>query len=282
MHEGQAEDRGRREAFIANLQEGRSVRGAAMAAGINRTLVYKWRGEMPDFAAAWDEAVQAAADLVEEEVWRRAVLGVRKPVFRRGEQVGTVMAYSDRLLMFLLQRLRPVAPPARPSKADVRREQEQRDYAARVAEAHERMARMDAEEEARRAQESAEAAAEVEMEPPEPPAPADDDTEESSPFFAPLDDEAPVPVRAAPPPAPADSAPVAPERRPPWPSDLPDEWRDIPLTQLMRMTYLTSAQVMAVQSYGTPDPDAPTFPPPWDGSDRHLKWPVPRLRDRRA
>jgi hypothetical protein len=272
MHEGQAEDGGRREAFLAALQDGRSVTGAALAAGINRTLVYKWRGEMPDFAAAWSEAVETATDLIEEEALQRARHGVEKPIFYRGQQIGTVTTWNDKLLMFLLQRRRPMAPPARP-KAEAKPRTPRwgemvPDIEERYAAAMERLARDEAEKEARKAEAAA-------MEEPVPDEADPDDAADASPVFAPLDDEAPVPVRAAPP-------PVAPKRRPPWPSDLPDEWRDIPLTQLMRMTYLTSAQVMAVQSYGTPDPDAPTFPPPWDGSDRHLKWPVPRLRDRRA
>jgi hypothetical protein len=262
MHEEQAEDGGRREAFLAALQDGRSVTGAALAAGINRTLVYRWRGEMPDFAAAWDEAVETATDLIEEEALQRARQGVQKPVFYRGEQIGTVTTWNDKLLMFLLQRRRPMAPPARPTKADLRKEQEERDYAARLAAAHERMARFDAEEAARKAQEAAA---------PEAPVPAEveaGETLDTAPVMAPTDSGGIALRPATPPPDAAASPPVAPKRRAPWPSDLPDEWRDIPLTQLMRMTYLTSAQVMAVQSYGTPDPDAPTFPPPWDGSGK--------------
>jgi hypothetical protein len=231
---------------------------------------------MPDFAAAWSEAVETATDLIEEEALQRARHGVEKPIFYRGQQIGTVTTWNDKLLMFLLQRRRPMAPPARP-KAEAKPRTQR--WGEMVPDIEERYAAAMKRLEDHEAEKAAEAAAE--METPVPPAP-DDDAAEASPFFAPLDDEAPAPAHAAPPPAAAASPPVAPKRRAPWPSDLPDEWRDIPLTQLMRMTYLTSAQVMAVQSYGTPDPDAPTFPPPWDGSDRHLKWPVPRLRDRRA
>jgi hypothetical protein len=265
MHQEQAEDGGRREAFIAALQDGRSVTGAALAAGINRTLVYRWRTEMPDFAAAWDEAVETATDLIEEEALQRARQGVQKPVFWRGEQVGTVTTWNDKLLMFLLQRRRPMAPPARP-KAEAKSRTPRwgemvPDIEERYAAAMERLARDEAEQEARKAEAAA-------MEEPVPDEAEPDDAADASPFFAPLDDEAPAPVRAAPPPEAAASPPVAPKRRAPWPSDLPDAWRDIPLTQLMRMTYLTSAQVMAVQSYGTPDPDAPTFPPPCGGSSK--------------
>jgi hypothetical protein len=143
MHPGQAEGRGRREAFLAALQEGRSVTGAAMAAGINRTLLYRWRTDMPGFADAWDEAVETAADLLEDEALRRAMHGVHKPVFYRGEQVGTITTYSDRLLALLLQRRRPVAPPPRPTARPQR--DDGRDLAAELAAARRRVARLDRE-----------------------------------------------------------------------------------------------------------------------------------------
>jgi hypothetical protein len=231
MHQEQAEGRARRRAFVAALHEGRSVTGAARAVGLNRTLLYKWRAEMPDFAAAWDEAVETAADLLEEEALRRALQGVQKPIFYRGEQIGAVTTYSERLLMFLLQRLRPVAPPAPRSKADALKEQEERDYAARLAEAHQRMARFAAaEEEARRTQ----AAAAAEISAPEPPAPDPDDDAEASPFFAPLHDDAPAAVNAPPPP---DDAGDAPPRR----AASPDARHGPPPTQITRRAPPTSA-----------------------------------------
>jgi transposase-like protein len=113
MRVEQAKARARREAFLAALTQGRNVSGAALAAGINRTLLYKWRERMPDFAGAWDEALETAADLVEDEALRRAMDGVQKPAFYRGEQIGTVTTYSDRLLGLLLQRRRPVPRTAR-------------------------------------------------------------------------------------------------------------------------------------------------------------------------
>jgi hypothetical protein len=100
----------RRKVFLAGLERGLSVTGAAAAAGIPRSLVYKWRG-YGDFAAAWDMAEAAGADLLEDEALRRVMEGVEKPVFWRGEQVGTVRTYNDRLLMLLLQRRKPEREP---------------------------------------------------------------------------------------------------------------------------------------------------------------------------
>ncbi len=103
----QAISRARRTAFLAALEKSLSITGAAAAAGVNRTLLYKWRARLPAFAAAWDDAVMTAIDLLEDEALRRAVHGVERPVFYRGKQVGSVTTYNDRLLMLLLQRRSP-------------------------------------------------------------------------------------------------------------------------------------------------------------------------------
>ena len=43
----------------------------------------------------------------EDEAYRRAVEGVRRPVFHGGVKVGEITEYSDRLLIQLLRRRRP-------------------------------------------------------------------------------------------------------------------------------------------------------------------------------
>jgi hypothetical protein len=104
--DGLAGDR-RRVAFLQGLEQGMSAAGAAEAAGLSRSLVYRWRERDRAFAAAWRLAMEAGTDRLEDEAMRRALAGVEKPVFYRGEQVGVVRTYNDRLLMLLLQRRRP-------------------------------------------------------------------------------------------------------------------------------------------------------------------------------
>ena len=65
------------------------------------------RRRSEDFAAQWDEALEEGSDLLEAEARRRAVTGVDKPVYYKGEVVGSITQYSDRLLMFLLRAHRP-------------------------------------------------------------------------------------------------------------------------------------------------------------------------------
>lgn len=98
----------KRAAFLTSLIEtGGNVSRACEAAGIARQRVYEWRSADADFAAAWDEAVEAGTDELEEEARRRAYEGVDEPVFYQGETCGTVRKYSDTLLIFLLKGRRP-------------------------------------------------------------------------------------------------------------------------------------------------------------------------------
>ena len=97
----------KKEQFLGVIRETANVRLAARACGMSRTNLYNERERDPDFAAAWDEAVEDAVDKLEAEAWRRALEGFEEPVFQRGEQVGTVRKYSDRLMERLLEANRP-------------------------------------------------------------------------------------------------------------------------------------------------------------------------------
>lgn len=105
--------------FIAELRKRGNVTDAAKKAGIGRSTAYEWREAEPEFAAAWDEAVEHAIDTMESEAWRRAVEGVDEPVIGRvgkdedgiitdeqGRHV-FIRKYSDGLMQTLLKAHRP-------------------------------------------------------------------------------------------------------------------------------------------------------------------------------
>lgn len=94
-------------AFLQSLASIGNISKACVAAQVSRQTVYRHRNSDPDFSAAWDEALEAAADLLEEEARRRAHDGWTEPVYQRGEHVGNVRKYSDTLLIFLLKGARP-------------------------------------------------------------------------------------------------------------------------------------------------------------------------------
>jgi len=94
-------------AFLAALAETGSLAAALAASGYGRVQAARARARAPAFARAWDEALETAVDALEREARRRALEGVEKPVWYRGEQVGTIREMSDSLLLALLKAHRP-------------------------------------------------------------------------------------------------------------------------------------------------------------------------------
>ena len=103
-----AERRPRRKTvFLEALVVTLNVTLACRRAGIARRTAYDWREADEGFARKWDDAVDEGVDLLEAELHKRAFEGVERPVYYKGEQVGTWRFYSDALAMFLLKAHRP-------------------------------------------------------------------------------------------------------------------------------------------------------------------------------
>lgn len=99
----------KKRAFLRALAETGTVMRAAKASGIDRTLVYTpaWRDDV-QFQDAMARAKLMAADLLEAEVFRRAVEGVERPTgWHKGVPGGYVREYSDLLLIFALKAVKP-------------------------------------------------------------------------------------------------------------------------------------------------------------------------------
>lgn len=75
--------------FLAALAQAPSVSHAAMAAGVHRSTCYEWRDNNPQFAKAWEQALETAVDGLVVAAFQRALKG------------------SDTLLTFLLRCHRP-------------------------------------------------------------------------------------------------------------------------------------------------------------------------------
>lgn len=94
--------------FLQQLVRTASVTEAASLAGYkDARAVYAARQKDKEFAAAWELAVAAAGDMLEQEAIRRAMHGVDKPVFYQGMECGTIREYSDSLMKQLLKRFKP-------------------------------------------------------------------------------------------------------------------------------------------------------------------------------
>ena len=83
---------------------------ACKQAGVSTTSVSKWLRNDPEFALAYDEAIEESLDLLESEARRRAFEGVdRTRYVGTGENAREYIetTYSDTLLIFLLKGGRP-------------------------------------------------------------------------------------------------------------------------------------------------------------------------------
>ncbi|MER1940637.1 terminase [Castellaniella sp. FW104-16D08] len=97
----------RQKAFLAALASCGVVGQALAIVDLHRSTVLRWRKDDPEFAAAYDQALEDATDTLESEARRRAVEGVDEPVYYKGERVGAVRRYSDKLMEVLLKGNRP-------------------------------------------------------------------------------------------------------------------------------------------------------------------------------
>jgi hypothetical protein len=96
--------------FLEGLAKGLSATGAAALASVDRKSVYRWRAADPEFAKAWDDAIEAGTDILEDEALRRALEGNAEPMVSMGKVVRgddgyplLVKKHADGLMQFLLK-----------------------------------------------------------------------------------------------------------------------------------------------------------------------------------
>jgi hypothetical protein len=100
-------DAGQRQLFLWGLMHTGRIWKACKIAKIGRTRSWVWRCEDPAFEQAADRCMRMASGTVADALWERAVEGVERGVWYRGEQVGTEREYSDVAAIFLLKNLDP-------------------------------------------------------------------------------------------------------------------------------------------------------------------------------
>ena len=106
-HDGWTVDRQTR--FLTALAASGCVREACAAAGMSYGSAYKLRSRpsATAFRMAWDAALDCAMSRLESAALSRAIDGVPRPIFHKGEQVGEWRYHDERLAMFLLRYRRP-------------------------------------------------------------------------------------------------------------------------------------------------------------------------------
>jgi hypothetical protein len=99
----------RQVAFIEALAQTACVDQAARSVGLSARSAYKLRQHAfaAPFRRAWDQAIEYAVQRLADAALSRAIHGVARPVFYRGEQVGERRYYDERLTQFILARRDP-------------------------------------------------------------------------------------------------------------------------------------------------------------------------------
>jgi hypothetical protein len=101
----------RRLLFLERLAECGSILAAARAAGVSRRSVYKLAPRAPAFAAALDEAMRSANQVLADTLFDRAVHGHEVPIVHKGEVVATRTVHHDALGCYLLRVRDPLNYP---------------------------------------------------------------------------------------------------------------------------------------------------------------------------
>lgn len=105
----------KKSAFLEAFKLVGTISAAARSAQIGRQTHYDWKASDEEYARAFADSTQEAAERLEQEARRRAVVGVDKPLVYRGQitrdaktgQPVTVKEYSDTLLIFLMKGAMP-------------------------------------------------------------------------------------------------------------------------------------------------------------------------------
>lgn len=84
-----------------------TITQACAAAKVTPRTHRDWMKADADYAEAFGEAREAAADSLEREAIHRARDGWREPVYQGGKLVGHILKKSDTLLIFMLKAVRP-------------------------------------------------------------------------------------------------------------------------------------------------------------------------------
>lgn len=96
--------------FVRALAESGCVSEACGAVGMSPSSAYRLRAQpaATAFRQAWDVALDYAIRRLSDAAFSRALHGVSRPVFYKGEQVGERRYFDERLTQFLLRYRDPV------------------------------------------------------------------------------------------------------------------------------------------------------------------------------
>ena len=89
--------------FRVFVETGGCMSATCRALKMSRFAVWKWRKEDPAFDAAVTAARRMANEALEDMAIRRAMQGWIEPVYQKGERVGEIRKFDNRLLERVLE-----------------------------------------------------------------------------------------------------------------------------------------------------------------------------------
>lgn len=95
-------DKKKNDFLNALLKTGTRLRAAEMV-GIARQTHYDWMKNDAEYAEKYEEVRLMLVASLEDAAYERAVNGIERKVFYKGEEIGTQIEYSDQLLTVLLK-----------------------------------------------------------------------------------------------------------------------------------------------------------------------------------
>ncbi len=93
--------------FLADFRQHGNITTACETVHIERNTYYRWMEHDERFALGVNVALEESIDRMEKEALRRGLVGVEKPVYQGGREVGKIQEYSDTLLIFMMKGARP-------------------------------------------------------------------------------------------------------------------------------------------------------------------------------
>lgn len=87
--------------FLETFRTEANVTYACSAAGISTDTVYRWKKQYKEFGKQFDAAEVEANDVIDHEIYRRAVTGWDEPLVSAGKLVCTVKRHSDAMMTML-------------------------------------------------------------------------------------------------------------------------------------------------------------------------------------
>jgi len=93
--------------FLENLRNTGLMQHSAQGAGVSIGSVSNLRKSSQEFQEKVDEAMQDYRELISQAIHSRAIEGIEKTIYYKGEECGTETVYSDSLLLAHAKRHMP-------------------------------------------------------------------------------------------------------------------------------------------------------------------------------